>query len=63
MDRNVKLYSAASYMVAAAKQLTGIEDEIRAKLLLDAETLLSKIVVDESEIEKIEEYRRIIRDE
>lgn len=63
MERNFKLYRAASHLIESAKYIRGIDEELRSDILVHAECLLSQIVVDEEEIRKVENYGKIIRDE
>jgi hypothetical protein len=57
MEKNAALYTAAAYCLAAAKALNFTEEEEqRIQLLSMSEDFLSKIQIDENEIQRIGEY-------
>jgi hypothetical protein len=63
MERDIKMLRSSQFLLLAAKELAGIDDDLRIYLLDCADDLLSKIKVDEEENRKVEEYGDILREE
>jgi hypothetical protein len=63
MEKDIKMLKSSHFLLLAAKELTGVDDDLKIYLLDCADDLLGKIKVDEEENRKVEEYGDILREE
>ena len=62
MDKNSRLYGAASYLYQAAVLLDGVKPDLKIELLDKADELAKEIKIDQGEINEVLEYKKRIKD-